>query len=73
MLNTEDVCNVLDNVERPEGTDLDAPSLDLTSAVTLALQNNDEDLGMWLNERFAQYDQETPVRPRLTTEDWNGQ
>jgi hypothetical protein len=40
LLNTEDVCKVLGDVDRPEGTDLAESGLDLTSAITLALQYN---------------------------------
>jgi hypothetical protein len=73
LLNTEDVCGVLGRVERPEGSDLAESGLDLTSAVTVALQYGDEEFAMWLNERFGRYDLETLVRPRLTAEDWNAQ
>ena len=69
-LNTEDVCSVLGNIERPEGTDLAESSLDLASAVNVALPLN-EDFAMWLNERFAQYDLETLAPPPLTAEDWD--
>jgi prophage antirepressor-like protein len=69
LLNTKDVCRVLDITERPDRTDLSQPSLDLASAIGVAAAR-DEDFALWLDERFVQYNPQALVRPNLD-DDWN--
>ena len=69
LLNTKDVLAVLAITDRPEGSDLAEPCLDLVSAVNMASGNND-DFAMWLNESFAAYNLETLVHPNCEDE-WN--
>ena len=68
LLNTKDVCMVLRITERPDGTELSQPSLDLASAIGVAA-GRDEDVALWLNERFARYNPQTSARPTLD-DDW---
>jgi hypothetical protein len=68
LLNTKDVCRVLGITERPDGTELSQPSLDLASAIGIAA-GRDEDFALWLNERFVQYNPQSLVRPNLD-DDW---
>jgi hypothetical protein len=69
LLNTKDVCRVLGITERPDGTELNRPSLDLASAVGVAAAR-DEDFALWLNERFGQYNPQALDRPNVD-DDWN--
>lgn len=69
LLNTKDVCRVLDITERPDRTELSQPSLDLASAIGVAAAR-DEDFALWLDERFVPYNPQALVRPNLD-DDWN--
>lgn len=69
LLNTKDVLAVLGITDRPQGSALAEPCLDLVSAVTVAAGNNN-DFAMWLNESFASYNVETLVHPNCDDE-WN--
>ena len=69
VLRTIDVCGVLGIVDRPGGSVLGQPCLDLASAVNLALAQ-DPEFAMWLNETFVGYNLETLVHPRCA-DNWN--
>ena len=62
LLRTTDFCGVLGIIERPAGTALSKPCLDLASAVSLSMADN-PDFAMWLNETFVGYNFETLVHP----------
>lgn len=63
LLKTIDICDILEIDERPTGTVIAQPCLDLASAVNLALAN-DPEFAMWLNETFAGFNPETSVHPK---------
>ena len=69
LLNTKDVLAVLGINDRPQGSDLSEPHLDLTSAVGVS-NGKDDDFSIWLNETFSGYNLETLVRPSCDDE-WN--
>ena len=69
LLKTTDICNVLGINERPVDSALSKPSMNLTTAVTLA-KRIDADFAMWLNETFAGYDLETHDEPFKSDDDW---
>lgn len=62
LLNTRDICSALGITDRPAGTDLSQPSLDLVSAVIIAASLN-SDYAMWLNESFINYKSQQFVHP----------
>ena len=68
LLNTKDVCRVLGITERPDGTELSQPSLDLASAIGIAT-TRDEDFALWLDERSAGYNPQAVYHPNLD-DDW---
>jgi hypothetical protein len=68
LLNTKDVCGVLGITERPDGTELSQPSLDLASAIGVAAAR-DEDFALCLHERFARYNPQALDHPNLD-DDW---
>lgn len=68
LLNTRDICSALGITDRPAGTDLSQPCLDLASAVNIAAAY-DPDFAMWLNKTFASYNLQQVVRP-LCNDDW---
>src|SRR5437764_3591468 len=72
LLNTKDVCGVLGITDRPAGTELGEPCLDLVGAIRTALSEDvgDVDFVEWLQDTFMQYRDETLLRPRCDDE-WN--
>ena len=68
LLKTQDVCRILGISNRPAGSALDQPCLDLASAINLA--SPDDQFAMWLTETFAGYNPETLVHPQCD-DDWN--
>lgn len=70
LLNTKDVCQVLDITHRPAGSELASPCLDIASAVKIASSCDDDDFAMWVSEAFFGYALETLVHPRVD-DDWN--
>jgi prophage antirepressor-like protein len=62
LLNTRDICSALGITDRPAGSDLSQPSLDLASAVIVAA-SLDSDFAMWLNESFTNYNSQQLVHP----------
>lgn len=69
VLNTLDVCRVLKITERPAGSELAHPSLDLASAILVA-GGYDQDFMEWLLEKFGGYRQERSLRSQ-SDDDWN--
>jgi hypothetical protein len=69
LLNTRDVLVILGVADRPQGTALAEPCLDLTSAEMVALES-DLDFAEWLMREFGGYNRETGVLPNCT-DDWN--
>lgn len=67
LLNTKDICSVLKVTNRPVGTVLSGPCIDLASAINVAASNTD--FVMWLNGTFANYDLQTLVHPQCD-DDW---
>lgn len=67
LLNTKDVCSVLKINNRPAGSVLSGPCIDLAGAINVAA--SDTDFGMWLNETFANYNPQTLVHPQCD-DDW---
>ena len=53
FLNTKDVCGVLGITEHIPGGVLDRSSLDLASAVNVAMSHGDETFSEWLLAQFA--------------------
>lgn len=62
LLNTRDICSALEITDRPAGTDLSQPCLDLASAVNVAA-SLDSYFAMWLNESFINYNSQQFVHP----------
>ncbi len=69
LLKTTDVCGILGITDRPAGTELSQPSLNLVSAIRIADSHN-TDFSMWLMESFGRYNVETLVHPNVD-DDWN--
>lgn len=63
LLNTIDVCSILGITDRPAGSVLSLPCLDLASAVIEAGAQN-IDFAMWLNETFASYNSQQLLYPQ---------
>lgn len=70
LFNTKDVLNVVGVVERPEGSDLSEPCIDLTSAILISTGNREE-FAAWLIDRFSGYDKEVLVRPKELDDEWS--
>ncbi len=68
LLNTKDICSVLRISNRPVGTALSQPCMDLASAINAAGSNTD--FVMWLNETFTNCNLATLVHPQCD-DDWN--
>ena len=68
LLYTSDICSVLEITDRPAGSVLSTPYMDLASAVIVAGEK-DIDFAMWLNETFASYNLEQQVHPQCD-DDW---
>lgn len=69
LLSTKDVLIALGITDRPQGSYLAEPCLDLASAVSVATGNND-DFAMWLIKAFADYNRETLVHP-ICEDEWD--
>lgn len=63
LLNTEDICRVLDITNRPEGTDLAFKDMDLQSASLYALRYDNNEFFEWLQEEFVGYSPEVLLKP----------
>lgn len=68
LLNTKDVLAALGVADRPQGSVLAEPCIDLASAMTAAL-GTDAALAEWLIEEFGGYKKETLVHPQCG-DDW---
>ena len=62
LLNTTDVLSVLGVTERPQGSDIASPCLDLTSAISITSGQSVE-FTEWINETFYGYSKQTLIRP----------
>jgi len=67
LLNTTDVLGVLEATDRPEGSVLAEPCLDLASAEIVSLGSN-RDFAEWLMRKFSGYKRKALVHPGCTDE-----
>lgn len=62
FFNTKDLCNILNIKERPKGSTLSIPCLDLAGTVIEAIRFKNIDFAEWLIENFSnKYKLETPI------------
>lgn len=59
--NTKDICNILNIKERPEGSTLSLPCLDLAGVMIEAIKSKNIDFVEWLIIKFSKYKLETPI------------
>ena len=72
LLNTKDVCHVLDISERRASGDIFCePCMDIASVIKAALTCGKDDMEFvdWLEEKFIGYEVRTPIRPNCD-DDW---
>jgi len=61
LFNTIDLCIILNIKDRPEGSILSNPCIDLAGAALEALGSNNIDFAEWLIIKFSKYKLETPI------------
>lgn len=69
LFNTMDLLRIIGVSERPAGSYLSMPCLDLVAAIGTAYDHN-EDLAEWFTSTFSSYEATTSVIPD-TDDDWS--